>query len=282
MNGSRQFGRSYVLRIGNKKESIEIRDLRISFSCVKSLTAEPNPAELNIYNLNESSRNRITSGEFNQVFLMVGYGNELGLVFAGDIINPVMRKDDTDWITSLECGDGHKEMNNARTNVTIKGGTGQKDVINILKKDMGKDQKSGIVSVNNSNALPRSKTMIGKTSKYVTNIARNNNADWSIQDGELVMLPKDEAIDDKSGFILAQDTGMIGSPEKSDSGIEVTCLLNTNIRPGSLIHIESIIKEYSGDFKVTDVEITGDSHSDEWYSHITCIGGKFQNANAKK
>lgn len=282
MNGSKQFGRSYVLRIGNKNESIEIRDLRISFSCVKSLTAEPNPGELHIYNLNESSRNRITSGEFNQLFLMVGYGNELGLVFAGDIINPVMRKDDTDWILSLECGDGYKEINNSRTNVTVKGGTGQKDVINILKKDMGKQDGAGVVSIDNSNALPRSKTMIGKTSKYVTNIARNNNADWSIQDGELVVLPKTEAIDDKSGFVLSQDTGMIGSPEKSESGIEVTCLLNTNIRPGSLIRIESIIKECSGDFKVTDVEITGDSHSDEWYSKITCIGGKFQNAKSTK
>lgn len=282
MNGSKQFGRSYVLRIGNKNESIEIRDLRISFSCVKSLTAEPNPGEGHIYNLNESSRNRITSGEFDQLLLLVGYGNELGLVFAGDIINPVMRKDDTDWILSLECGDGYKEINNSRTNVTVKGGTGQKDIINILKKDMGKQDGAGVVSIDNSNALPRSKTMIGKTSKYVTNIARNNNADWSIQDGELVVLPKTEAIDDKSGFVLSQDTGMIGSPEKSESGIEVTCLLNTNIRPGSLIRIESIIKEYSGDFKVTDVEITGDSHSDEWYSKITCIGGKFQNAKSKK
>lgn len=283
MNGSKQFGRSYVLRLGNGKESIEIRDLRISFSCVKSLTSEPNPATLKIYNLNESSRNRVTSGEFNQAYLMVGYGGDLGLVFSGDIINPVMRKDDTDWITELECGDGYNEINKSRTNVTIAKNTGQKDVIKKLSGDMSESASSGaMVSLPNDKKLPRAKTMIGNTRDHMTKIAKNNDADWTIQDGKLIVLPKKEAIEDKTGYVLSQETGMIGSPEKSDSGIEVTCLLNTSIKVGSLIRIQSIIKAYSGDFKVTDIEITGDSHSDEWYSKITCVGGKFQNANAKK
>lgn len=81
----RQFGRQLKLVIGSKNESVEITNLRVQFEVQKTLTPEPNPAIIRIYNLNSSNRNRLTSKEFNCCALSVGY-EELRMIYSGDII----------------------------------------------------------------------------------------------------------------------------------------------------------------------------------------------------
>ncbi|MCO6549017.1 MAG: hypothetical protein J6583_14780, partial [Gilliamella sp.] len=67
----RQFGRILELKIGNRKESIVINNLRVAFSIKKTLTSEPNTAEISVYNLNDSNRNLITSKQYNFLELSV-------------------------------------------------------------------------------------------------------------------------------------------------------------------------------------------------------------------
>ena len=272
----KRFGRRYRLVVGNKKESLVIDQLRIAFDCTKTIKSDPNPATVMVYNLSETTRDRIISGEFKFVRFEAGY-EELGLLFMGDIINPVIRKEGADIITEIQVADGFKAITESVSGVTVKSGSTNKDIVNQVAKTMGDTQVS-IADVDTGSPLPRGKVLNGDSRFILNQVAKDSNADWSIQDGNLIVLPKDKVLPSGSGFVISQETGMIGSPEKSDSGMELVYLLEPKIVIGSLIRVESILKQYNGDYKVTDIRMTGDTHGDTWYSHITCIGGKFQNA----
>ena len=195
----------------------------------------------------------------------------------GDIINPVIRKEGADIITEIQVADGFKAITESVSGVTVKSGSTNKDIVNQVAKTMGDTQVS-IADVDTGSPLPRGKVLNGDSRFILNQVAKDSNADWSIQDGNLIVLPKNKVLPIGSGFVISQETGMIGSPEKSDSGMELVYLLEPKIVIGSLIRVESILKQYNGDYKVTDIKMTGDTHGDTWYSHITCIGGKFQNA----
>ncbi|MCT8349741.1 hypothetical protein LGZ99_21700 [Photorhabdus temperata] len=272
----RQFGRQIKLTIGNTKESIEITNLRVTFEVSKTITSEPNPATIRVYNLNQSHRNLITSKTYNKASLAVGY-DELRVIYTGDIIEAITVHDDLDFIIELTCGDGYEAYTGALVNKTLKAGATDADILSVATKSMKVDK--GVVDLPKDRQLPRGKVLTGNARDIMHKIARNNGANWSVQDGNMIVLPKNKVLTDNEGFVLSQETGMIGSPEKTDDGLQITCLCNPALRIGSLVRIKSIIPEYNGDYKITELEHTGDFMSDDWHTLITCTGGKYQKVN---
>ncbi|OWO79300.1 hypothetical protein B5C26_21220 [Photorhabdus luminescens] len=272
----KQFGRQLKLNIGNKKESIEITNLRVAFEVSKTITSEPNPATIRVYNLNQSHRNLITSKVYNRVSLAVGY-DELRVIYTGDIIEAKTLRDDLDFIIELTCGDGYEAYTGALVNKTLKAGATDTDILSETTKSM--KVGNSVIDLPKDRQLPRGKVLTGNARDIMHKIARNNGADWSVQDGNMVVLPKNKVLADNEGFVLSQETGMIGSPEKTDDGLQITCLCNPALRIGGLIRIQSIIPEYNGDYKITELEHSGDFMSDDWNTLITCTGGKYQKVN---
>ncbi len=272
----KQFGRQIKLTIGNSKEGIEITNLRIAFEVSKTITSEPNAATIRVYNLNQSHRNLITSKTYNKVSLAVGY-EELRVIYTGDIIEAITIRDDLDFIIELTCGDGYEAYTGALVNKTLKAGATDADILSEATKLMKVDK--GVIDLPKDRVLPRGKVLTGNARDIMHKIARNNSADWSVQDGNMIVLPKNKVLTDNEGFVLSQETGMIGSPEKTDDGLQITCLCNPALRIGGLVRIKSIIPEYNGDYKITELEHSGDFMSDDWNTLITCTGGKYQKVN---
>ncbi|EPR6388085.1 phage protein [Providencia stuartii] len=269
----KQFGRQLKLVIGNTKESLEITNLRVTFEVKKTLTPEPNPAVIRIYNLNASHRNLLTSKEFNRASLSVGY-EELRQIYAGDIVEANTIRDGEDFITELICGDGFKAYTSSMVNKTLSAGKSDAEILRENTQAMGVE--TGVIDLPKDRQLPRGKVMFGDPRELLHKIAKNNNAQWSIQDGQMTVLPKDKVLADNEGFVLSQETGLIGSPEKTDKGLQLTCLCNPALRIGGFVRVQSIMNEYSGDFKITELSHAGDFMNDQWYSQMTCIGGKFK------
>ncbi|MDN7464190.1 phage protein [Burkholderia gladioli] len=274
-----QFGRRWRLEIGNRSESIAIETLRIKFEIVKSLDEKPNPAKLSIYNLNRDHMNLLVSKRFNLARLSVGY-NELRLLYQGDIVKPSTKRDKADWVTEFECGDGSIDYAGARVWTTLQAGATDADVLAEATKSMTRT-RAGIADLASARTLPRGKVLMGNARDVVGNVARNSGADWSIQDGELIVLPPDKVLPGE-GFVLSQDSGMIDSPKVSDKGLEVKCLLNPAIRVGALVRIESMIEAYNGDYKVVQAKYVGDTHAPDWFCDLVVRGGQFQKVEKPK
>lgn len=269
-----QYSRQYKLTIGGSGESIVIEGLRISFDITKTISSEPNPAVFEIYNLSQSNRNLITSGEYDRVQFDGGYKDAILTMFVGWIDDVENRIEGDNIITVVSCSDGQKDYRESRTATTIKKGSTDKEVVEQILKDMP-NTDPGIQDLPNIKQLPRGKTLVGNSRDLLSTVARNQNAEWSIQDGELLVLPKDKALANDEGFLISAETGMIGSPRKTNDGLEVSCYLNNLLKIGQLCRIESLISEYSGDYKITKLEMRGDYMTNDWTSIITVVNGTF-------
>lgn len=277
-----QFGRAIQLVIGNDRESIVIDGgLTISFDITKTITSEPNEATISVVNLSQSTRNLITEKKYNRILLNAGYGDDLRTLFVGYIDDVNNRKEGVDTTTAMTCTDGSIDYRNSRTAKTIAAGSTDKDIVNEVMKDMP-NTKAGTQEIPKAQRLPRGKVLVGNSRDILKAVAKNQNADWSIQDDKLVILPKTSALANNEGFLIAENSGMIGSPQKTSDGLEVRCYLNNLLRVGQLVRIESRIKEYSGDFKIKQLQMRGSNKGQDFTAALTVQNGVYNEVNKKK
>ena len=269
-----QFGRSWQLVIGNDKESIVIDGLTMSFDIDKTISKEPNPATFTLTNLSQSTRNLITDKKYNRILFNAGYQDDLRTLFVGYIDEVENRKEGTDIVTLMTCSDGSKDYREARVATTVVKGATDAEVVKQVAGTM-KNTAKGRQEYSKERKLPRGKVLVGNTRDVLTQVAKNQDADWSIQDGELLILPKKNALANNEGFVISEDTGMIGSPQKVGDGLEVRCYLNNVMRIGQLCRVESMLSEYTGDFKITKLQMKGSNKGNDWTSVLTLQNGQF-------
>lgn len=281
-----QLGRLLVLTVGNQSEAVKIvyderikQQPNITAKMKKSNKPEPNTATITIDNLSEGVRNRISSKEFNLVTLEVArYDEELRVIFVGTIdkSNHVRESSTATTKTILECGDGSIQYAKSYSSKTLKKGMTDSQIIDEIIKDMPEITK-GAQELPKDRVLPRGKTLLGNARDELTQIALRNNCDWSIQEGRLVFVPKDKVLPDSYGYLISAETGMKDSPQKNqDGGLSVKMFLNTSIAINSLIRVKSMINDYNGDYKVTDIEYDLSTRGNEWDQTCSVIGGDFQ------
>ncbi|RKS86917.1 hypothetical protein DES39_0123 [Orbus hercynius] len=276
----RQFGRVIQLNIGNETESVIYNNLKITFNITKTISSEPNTSEISIYNLNPNNRNLITTKVYNHVELFVSYrDDDLRMIFKGDIIEVTNSESGLDIITKLKCSDGYFAYTEKTIITTIAAGLDDSDVLSEALGSFGARIQKGNIDLPNHSVLPRPRVLMCDTREAVNRVALNNNADWSIQDHQLVMLPKEKAIRADEGFLISSATGMIGCPQKTSNGLEVTTLCNPHFKIGALVRIESKSAEYNGDYKIQSIQHSGDLTGNDWKSKLVCIGGKFTQIN---
>ena len=275
----KQFGRCWKLDISNDQETLSVEQLRVAFEIDKTINEKPNPAKIQVWNLNRDHINQLLSQDYKKVALSVGYG-ELRQIYAGDITKIRIQREGLDFVLTLECSDGHQAYTQSRAKTTLKAGATDKQIVEELQKTMLKVQ-AGAIDIPNQRKLPRGRVLSGNSRDILTKVARNNGADWSIQDGSLVFLPKDQVLNDVA-VLISQDTGMINAPEQTDEGLELTCLLNPALQIGGLVKVESIIEYFNGEYKIVKLAHSGDGIGGDWHSKMIVVGGKFQKVEKEK
>ncbi|MEX3929737.1 hypothetical protein AB4Y36_38000 [Paraburkholderia sp. BR10936] len=268
-----QFGRRYQLIIGSRSEGFAFNNLRVAFEVTKTLEKTPNPAKIRIWNLTRQHMGAVLSKLYTTVALSVGY-EALRVIYAGDIVKSNVERDGMDFVLELECGDGNTAYTSARANMTLPAGTTDAQAARALVGTMP-DTTRGAMGVTRTEGSARARVYCGNTRDCLSNLARANEADWSIQDGAIVMLPANAAIAG-AGPLISQDTGMVGMPRQTDNGLEVNCLCNPAILVGGVVRVQSILPHYSGDYKVVSVHHSGDFAEGDWLSQLVVIGGQFQ------
>lgn len=275
----KQFGRRWKLDISNEQETLSIEQLRVAFEIDKTINEKPNPAKIQIWNLNRNHINLLLSQDYKKVALSVGYA-ELRQIYAGDITKTRIQREGLDFVMTLECADGHQAYTQSRATTTLKAGATDKQIVQEVQKTMPSVQ-AGTQDIPNLRQLPRGRVLNGNSRDILTRIARNNGADWSIQDGALIFLPKDKVLNDEA-VLISQETGMINAPEQTDDGLELTCLLNPALQVGGLVKVESILDYFNGEYKVVKLAHVGDGIGGDWHSKMTVVGGKFQKVEKQK
>lgn len=107
-----------------------------------------------------------------------------------------------------------------------------------------------------------------KSLGFLTAQATAAGAGWHIERGGLVVLPKGKPSQDKA-LLLRADTGLIGSPQRTDTGIKIKCLLNPRVTTRRVVRVES--REVTGFYMVKSYTHTAENAGDAWYTDIEAV-----------
>lgn len=293
-----QYIRKASLLVGDAGgQALDLSELRFHFVIQRGDLQTPNSARVRVYNVSRQTDQLLRSPqEFGRVVIQAGYAGNYGIIFNGTIKQVRSgRESTTETYLDITAADGDSAYNFAVVAVSLAAGSVLDDHVNaVLPSLAAKGVTKGYVPSFASNPLPRGKIIFGDTKEALRNIARNAQTTWSIQDGQLQMVPITAYMPGDIAVINSQ-TGMIGLPEQIQNGIKVRVLLNPNIKIGSAIQIDeaSIQRlelgvginqqvqnqialnqariDRDGIYKVLVAEHTGDTRGEDWYTEILAI-----------
>ena len=254
---------------------------RISFSIEKNDESSANTAKISIYNLNQNSR-AFFSEKALTVQLFAGYkGLEndeiLDVIFNGEVTKVATERNGVDIVTTIEAADSLTDVASIFFNATYKAGnTHRKIIIDIIKRLNVTYSETAINRLSFSSSKTNSSTVYSdKSSNILTRLLANEGYKYSIQDGvfEITSI-KDTNIMQASAvdiLIIAKETGLLGFPVKTNDGVIFTSLINTKIRPGSIVNVKSLVLEMDEKFIVKTVKYNGDTHRENWEITAECL-----------
>lgn len=290
MSENRQWIRSCSLALADRSGSgIEMGDLRVTFKVTRGEIETPNTADIRVYNLSEQTASQVQK-EFTRVILLGGYRDNTGVLFSGNIIQIRRGKENgVDRWLEVFAADGDQAYNFATVNTTLSAGTDASDQVRTCQQaftDKGVD--AGHSPDLSGQKRPRAKVMYGMARKYLRETAENTGCGWSVQNGKLQIVKNDAYLPGEA-VVLTAATGLIGTPEQTNEGIKVRCLINPRLRINGRIKLDNASiqrgKEdiHMGDlglarinndgfYRVLKMALTGDTRGNDWYMDLICIG----------
>ena len=228
-----------LLVVDGKNNALDLSELHIKFSVKHSDNMTPNVADIRVYNLAEETALKIRK-EFKQVVLEAGYQGNYGVIFQGNIKQVILgRESATDTFIDIVAGDGENAYNFSVINSTIAKGATSTDQVQAASTSLAtKGVSQGYINNPNTQALPRGKVMFGNARDYLRSIAQATGQNWSIQNGKLNYIPRKSYLPGEA-LKLTSKTGMIGTPQQTNEGVNIKCLLNPRIKTSGRIWIDN-------------------------------------------
>lgn len=286
---------------GTNLNGLDLSNLRIKFSVKQTDSQSPNTADIRVYNVSDETALSMlinlnpppgigfsTPG---RVVLQAGYQSNFGVIFQGNIKQIILgRESATDTFVDIVAGDGHLAYNYAIVNTTLAAGSSPANQVNAAASAMAPYGTGlGYVSPQQLTKLPRSKAMYGNARNYLRAVSQSQNQTWSIQNEQITFIPKTSYLPG-TAVVLTSKTGLIGTPQQTNEGVNVKCLLNPIIKVGGRINIaEATVQNFKiapnsnssaniappltqdGTYYVLTLEQTGDTRGVEWYTSILGI-----------
>lgn len=285
----------------NANEGLDLSEMRIHFRISQADNETPNTAIIRVYNLSDQTARKVV-GEFQRVVLQAGYEDgAYGVIFDGTI-KSVLRGHESNVSSYVDifAADGDIAYNNACIATPLAAGSTPQDQVNQVLKAMAPyGVTKGYIPDLPPTAAARGKVMFGLARDHMRRIAQTLQMSWSIQNGQLTMIPL-TAYKPGEAVVLTAATGLVGFPQQTPGGIDVTALLNPRITIGSLVQIDNkainqgfaavpgkflfgggrleAIPGFNarlggadGFYKVLVHEFEGDTRGEPWYSYLTCL-----------
>jgi hypothetical protein len=260
------FGRVVRVEVGLAgQQGRSWEGLRVGFNVKKTSKGTPNKADISIYNLTSDS-SAACQVEHAMVRLWAGY-KAPGMIFQGDIdrCNRVIEK--TEAITKIEAADGGRAFRAGWISKTYAAGTSSTQILAELSA-------ASAIPVAHQSALPvvqitQSLTLNGPVRDCMETLCRAVEAEWSIQDGGMIILLPGQTTPEAS-VLISPESGLVGSPTRTKHGVELTSLLQPTIYPGRRFQLQS--REFKGVYKAKEVEHVGDSGWEtDFYTKIVAV-----------
>lgn len=263
-------GQKFLRQVVLTTEAGTFTELKIGFTVDKSVSGKPNTAEIKIYNLTAAHRQTLKK-ELGEITLECGHRDEgnLGIVFKGFIRDSLDERISKNILTTISCGDGDKAFRKSYISKTYPKNTPIKDIIIDVQGKMEGVDLGEIKLPDEVTPSKRAMSFSTTPQNVLNELSRTYKFFWSIQNGKLEVIPGDGSL--KNVTYITPQTGLLGTPSITDSGIVVKCLLDPNIRPNRIVNIQSKTTDEigaSGEYRVSSVSYGGDNWDGDFYIQL--------------
>lgn len=267
--------------------------LKLEFHIKKTGDLQPNEGTITLINLNKDSREFLKKKHL-IITLEAGYKySDFGLIFKGttefsdstlgstsikgkNSVNITHAKDETDWRTDIQAKDAIKQKRNVIVSKSYSSGTNNKTILNdIIKEITGKGMTKkgygltkGVIKELVEYKFNHGRTLSGTAMDILKKFSAENNVSAFVDDGVINVIGNNSPVSD-TAIVLDSTTSLIGSPQPTEAGYIFKSLLLPQVKPRSLLKVKSI--DSNGYFIVTNINFTGDSESESWYSEMEAI-----------
>lgn len=307
--GILQFGRSArvivddILVADIKNGDVE-KSLAVNFDIVKNVSLEPNTTTVQVINLSQFNRDKLTRrideakklsfdkrSEIKAGTLKVSAGYEIPeLISQTNILDIKHEKNGSTWVTTIKAQDGRLAWSNAFVKETLDAGGADLSTVKSVLNAVAKIQEGVESEQAFQQALPEyqvSKGTIGFRNGYVMfGPVREKYRDifdalginvW-ISDGRLVAAPRDLPLPGVA--VVAQEgKGLLRAVKEEDRNYTITTLLNPKLEPGRQVHLlDKKGKPIGvGVYRVNHSQWIGATMENEWVTTAelrpTALGG---------
>lgn len=252
-------------------DDVVITGLRVVLKVEKSSKPEPNTLDVTIYNLAEATRKKIQT-EGAAVEVVAGYAEESGLIFRGQATLANHSRNDADWITRLQSGDGVKAQRQGRIVESFRPNTSMIDVAKRLADRSGLDAGNFYSEIERGNLrgaaqrFGKGYAVSGLTFAELVRVTTSMGYELSVQEGSLQLVALDETFGNDV-IVLRDTTGLVGSPEVGEKGIvKARALMQHKLAPARRALLQSLALE--GHYRIEKVTFNGDTHGQDWYADL--------------
>jgi len=272
-----------------------VTDLRIQFSLEKNDTVKFNSGRITILNLSSNARNllarphhlsRPMAEPVITVSLSAGYRGNQVRMFAGDIITAINSRKGPDWITTMELFTGYNAAQKGVTVESIDGTTPASVIVNRVLAPMLLDIRiTDEAATRLKNKKVSSYSASGLSFRVAADfLSRYGLAFMIDEDGQGLVYVDDRAMDPNSGKTTSNtfspETGLIGTPEITYTGVNVKSLLRPQMKLFQKFFVESDTisrtlqaggGSVNNEYHAKKIAHIGDTRGEEWYTEVSGV-----------
>jgi hypothetical protein len=259
-----KFGRRYQLIVQtNDGLTITIENpFTIEFDITRNNFSSANTATFRIFNLGQTVRNRILKnqndiGNLKTVVFKAGYGENIPTLLYGNVVEAFSVREGVNFITEIRAFDGGAAYGNAKTNRQFGPGVSYREIIQSVISDLA---PFGITP-GAIGSFPGNTTSIRGTSYSGVTIDILSRdlvpGAFFIDNGKANCLNQDEYIDGQT-FIITSATGLLGTPIREASFLNIDILFEPQLFVGQLVKLDSSTgANYNSTYKVISLKHRG-------------------------
>lgn len=258
-----KLGRNYSLTISGTNFPLPLvisLPFTIEFDITRNTLTSANVCQIRLYNLSPKNRNLLRrnvtgySYPYESIVLRAGYGNNLPIVFSGNVSQAWSVREGVNFITQIECFDGGFAFTNGQTNLTVPIGTPTKIVIGNLIQTLP-DVSLGAIG-NYTGVARRGNTYTGNTASILKELTGGG---FFIDNGVGNALQNNEySLGAGPPLLINAAAGLLNTPILEQTIVKFDMIFEPQLVPGnSVVLISATDANFNGTYKITSVKHRG-------------------------
>jgi hypothetical protein len=229
----------------------------IEFDITRNLLSSANVSSIRVFNLSEVHRNLLRKdvsdyGSFRSIVLTAGYGQNLPVIFSGNVTQAWSVREGVNFITQLESFDGGFAFANGVTANEFPANTSQEVIISTLLNNLPGVAPGVIGSYPGS--ISRGNTFNGPTVDLLRDLTGGG---FFIDNGKAHCLNDSECLTGELTLINAS-SGLLGTPVREQTILHFDMIFEPRLQIGQLVQLESMTdSNFNGQYKVISVKHRG-------------------------